>query len=68
MKAWSKGSPLQWANESWKIARDIVYPGVPADAPQLLSEDYIAQAEPIVEERLQQAGVRLATLLNDALK
>ncbi len=61
-------SPLRRANESWKIARDIAYPGVPADAPQLLSEEYIAQARWTVDEQLQRAGVSLTTMLNNTLK
>ncbi len=50
------------------IARESVYPGVPEKTPQALSDEYIAAAVPIVEERPQQAGVRLATVLNNTLK
>jgi hypothetical protein len=33
-----------------------------------ISEDYVKRAMPILHRRLVQAGVRLAWLLNDALK
>jgi hypothetical protein len=32
----------------------------------LLSDDYFMLAEPVVRERLKQAGVRLALLINSA--
>jgi hypothetical protein len=59
------GSPTDWANESFRIARDVVYPQVKGD-------NAIAGAERqdairIIEQRIARAGVRLAAVLNRAL-
>jgi hypothetical protein len=82
-RSWSSGSPTDWAKESFEIARTHVYgklPGYDArvragdgrgagpGAGLLLDPEYEADAESIVAARLQRAGVRLAGLLNDALR
>ena len=55
------GTPQQWAAESWKLARDAVYRDIPpAGAPPVISEEYIARAQLVVDEQIQKAGVRLA--------
>lgn len=68
----SAGSYLDWAMES-KSIRDEVYDFGPqrssyflniVEAP-VLSYDYRAKALPIVRDRLQKGGLRLAALLND---
>jgi hypothetical protein len=67
-KEWSKGTPESWANESHRVAVDVVYRDVPADRPPLtLSKEYIDRATPVVVEQLKRAGVRLAAILNSAL-
>ncbi|HEU0276854.1 MAG TPA: S1/P1 nuclease [Rhodanobacteraceae bacterium] len=54
------GTPATWAEESCRIDRDGgVYP-----QSHVIDEAYVAHALPIAEQRLQQAGVRLARLLN----
>jgi len=64
-----------WVAESDKLAQDVVYgPLWPNRACQVdleqtriaLSEDYVQQAQPIVEKQLAKAGYRLAAVLNRA--
>jgi len=67
--AWAKGTTSEWAVESWRLARDVVHAGVPADGdPPKLGEDYTAKAQPVVDEQIQKAGVRLAAVLNAAFR
>ncbi len=62
---WSTGDPTQWTNESLKLVRSHAYNIGPSNE---LSDDYVEKARPIVRIRLTQAGLRLAWLLNTALK
>jgi hypothetical protein len=76
--AWSSGTPDDWANESFQIARDFIAKhdllsadrrrnnskGSPIDLPNSV----IADTAPIIGQRLQMAGIRLAWLLNQAWK
>jgi len=63
--AWQAGTPTDWANESLALMIEYVYP-LPAS--HEINEEYVKRAMPILHMRLVQAGVRLAWLLNDALK
>jgi len=63
--AFQDGSVVDWALESHRIARDHVYV-LPDD--RKLGEDYYRANVPVVDQQLAKAGVRLARLLNDALK
>jgi S1/P1 Nuclease len=63
--AWQAGTPTDWANESLALTIEYVYP-LPKS--HEISEEYVIRAMPILHRRLVQAGVRLAWLLNDALK
>ena len=66
---WESGEPEDWANESFQIVEHQVYEGIEgtgSGAPSLGDEYYAANIS-IVEQRLKQAGVRLAKLLNDTL-
>ena len=64
-KSWEGGTPTDWANESLALTRDHVYP-IPES--HQISEKYAKHALPIINKRLAQAGLRLAWLLNDALR
>ena len=63
--AWQAGTPTDWANESLALMIEYVYP-LPES--HEISDEYVKRAMPILHRRLVQAGVRLAWLLNDALK
>ena len=68
----SLGSPADWAMESFDIATTAVYGQLPAaSAPgeQLLLDDaYMTRAANIAAGQLQRAGIRLARVLNEALR
>ncbi|HWE39714.1 MAG TPA: S1/P1 nuclease [Isosphaeraceae bacterium] len=68
---WSRGTVEDWATESLLAAR-LAYkpPGASAElkAGQKLGDDYQDFALPIARRRLCQSGVRLADLINEALK
>jgi hypothetical protein len=68
-KDWAAGTAEQWANESHKVAVDVVYAGVAADGnPPKLDRAYVQKMTPIVAEELKRAGVRLAMAMNAAAK
>ena len=57
--------PYDWAIESDELNCALVYRGLEEDA--TLSQDYIANAVRIIEQRVIQGGVRLAEILNQAI-
>lgn len=69
------GTPADWGRESWQIARETVYPlafdrdpcsgGELPDTGAMTQED-IRIALPVVRQRVQQAGLRIAELLESA--
>lgn len=61
-RAWSDTDPAAWANESYRLAVDVAY-AIPAD--HVIGDEYQSRSLPIVEQRLLQAGVRLAAILNE---
>jgi len=66
---WAKGTTTDWANESHAVAISAVYAGVPADGPPpKLDQAYVDQAGLVIDRQLRRAGVRLATILNDAFR
>lgn len=69
------GGPDDWGRESWEIARSFVYPTAfdsenvcEADLPEktALSQEDIVRGVPIARRRVQQAGIRIADLLESA--
>ena len=62
---WRSGNPKQWTDESLMLVRSHAYNSEPSGD---LSDDYVEKARPVVRTRLAQAGLRLAWLLNSALK
>ena len=70
------GTPADWGRESWQLARELVYPTAfdtddpcAGDLPgktALTQEDIVAQL-PALRRRVQQAGLRMADLLDQAL-
>ncbi len=62
---WQAGDPAQWTNESLMLVRSHAYNTEPSAE---LSDDYVEKSRPIIRTRLAQAGIRLAWLLNAALK
>ena len=73
--AWAKGTPVDWAKESFNQAKTVAYDftgqqklsGAQGGAVRL-NTAYEQRAIPIVREQLSKAGVRLASVLNDVLR
>lgn len=57
------GTPAQWAEQSWRLAKEaLVKPGTNID------EGYYRRHIGVIDERLALGGVRLAAVLNRALR
>jgi hypothetical protein len=68
---WQSGTLADWAQESFDIGRNDAYGQLPdpnARGSFRLSDDYIAAATEDVALQLSKAGVRLASVLNNALR
>jgi hypothetical protein len=68
---WQAGGPTDWAQESFKIAQDDAYGQLPAPNSHggfRLTDDYVTTATNDVSLQLSKAGVRLAMILNQALR
>jgi hypothetical protein len=65
IKKWQSADPMQWAFESYEIATKIY-----AEADQDKSPDdaYYQTYMPIVQQRIEKAGIRLAGVLNELFK
>jgi len=69
--AWSSSTPVDWAQESYALARDKAYGLLPAPTSPghyRLSASYVSEAKTVVASQLSKAGVRLAFILNTALR
>ena len=70
--SWGRGAPADWANESFGVAKRVIYAGLSGqggtEAPIILPRDYAARMRPVTATQLERAGVRLALLLNEALR
>lgn len=69
--AWSRGRPTDWALESHEVARSIAYGRLPHRRTQgryRLSDSYLSAATEAAATQLSRAGVRLALVLNQALR
>lgn len=64
-KSWEAGAPKDWANETLGVTIKYVYP-LPES--HKIGDDYAKSAISILRKTIVQAGVRLAWLLNEALK
>jgi hypothetical protein len=62
---WQAGDPKQWTDESLMLVRSHAYN---TGASGELSDDYVEKSRPVVRRKLAQAAIRLAWLLNNALK
>ena len=64
---WQSGTAADWATESHKIAPAKIY-GEMQYEPRTLELFWESELLPVVNEQLEKAGVRLAALLNAALR
>jgi len=68
---WQAGTPADWALESFDIAKAHAYGLLPEPSPRgtfRLSDEYVTTATNDVAQQLSMAGVRLAFVLNKALR
>jgi S1/P1 Nuclease len=68
---WSSGTPLDWAVETYGVAKAHTYGLLPPPTEgsyYRLPDVYVADATRVTLEQLSKAGVRLAFLLNRALE
>jgi hypothetical protein len=68
--AWIRGTPTDWALETFGLARDDADGRLPAPTRRggyRLDDSYVAMAKRDVSIQLSRAGVRLAIVLNRAL-
>ena len=69
------GSVTDWARESWAVSRDFLYPAafgkLPCDGEEaghvVWTQEAIEKAIPVVDDRIERAGLRLAKMLDAAL-
>lgn len=60
---WKETDPRAWAEESFALARDVVYRGIsPGSEP---TPEYLVRAREVIRRRLAVGGYRLGALLND---
>lgn len=62
-----QGTPEDWVNEGHQIALQYFKPlldKTPKGQPIVISDDYLQSIFPVVQLRLQQAGIRLGRVLN----
>ena len=70
------GDPADWGRESWQASRDIVYPLAfdtdPCERPlpdkTVLTQEDIVAALPLAQQRIRQAGLRMAAMLDRAFE
>jgi len=62
--AWQQGDVLSWANESAALTLQIYQGYTPG---MLIDDSYVIRYQAVTEQRLQQAAVRLALLLDQSL-
>jgi hypothetical protein len=67
VEQWRSGTPADWADDSYGIARNLIY-GVWPHSPGVLPPSYEEKAIYVVQVQLEKAGVRLAQVLNETLR
>jgi hypothetical protein len=65
---WQKGTIEDWVMEGHKLAQSVAYGDLGSGDAVAIGSAYERQAEPLIQLQLERAGMRLASLLNDALR
>ena len=68
LPCWGKGSIEDWVLEGHRLAQTVAYGELGSGDPAVIGTEYERRAEPVIETQSGKAGVRLAYLLNIALK
>ena len=64
----AQGGPEDWVWDSHAISKSYAYRALPLERPALLGEEYAEGDYPYIEKQVRLAGLRLARLLNQALR
>ena len=67
LSRWQRATPLDWARESQALRGQVYDFPRPEQGPVLLDAAYLDRARRLVDQRLLQAGIRLARHLDEAL-
>jgi nuclease S1 len=67
-KTWVQGSIEDWALQAHDLARSVAYGELGKASPALITPAYEHEADPVIELQLEKAGVRLASVLDKALR
>ena len=70
-KKFAKGKVSDWAQQSHKLAQQMVYGRLPKAAPGApveITADYERRADRVIEIQIERAGARLAAVLNQDLQ
>jgi hypothetical protein len=65
---WAKGTLEDWVMEGHRLAQTVAYAELGTDNPAPITDAYERQADPVIEIQLEKAGVRLAYVLDRALR
>jgi hypothetical protein len=65
---WARGTIEDWVMEGHRLAQTVAYGDLDSQNPAPITSAYEQQADPVIELQLEKAGVRLAYVLNAALK
>jgi len=65
---WQKGSIEDWVMEGHRLAQTVAYGDLSNENPSPITPEYERQVVSVIELQLEKASVRLAHLLNDALR
>lgn len=65
--SWQKDAPIEWAWESYQISTQL-YAEIAAMKDNTITEEYYNKHIGIIQKRIQQAGIRLAGVLNTIFK
>jgi hypothetical protein len=63
---WRAGDVVDWTHETYRLSVEVVYPSSPPGA--RLGREYAREHRRLVETQLAKAGVRLAALIESALR
>jgi len=64
---WQKDPVIAWAWESYQISSQL-YTEIEKPGGNIITDSYLQKYQHVIQNRLQQAGIRLAGLLNAAFK
>jgi len=65
IKKWQSESPMQWVWESYQLSSKLY---AEVEKNNVLDDEYYRQHIPIVQQRIEMAGIRLAGVLNELFK